>query len=248
MPKEWWKDFFSGPILDLWKEVYDESDTRAEADFILEVLGVPQDAAILDVPCGEGRLTRELASRGYAMTGVDLSLPSLDEGRSNASAKGLNIRWEPRDMRNLPWLAAFDGAFCCGGSFGYFDDKGNAEFVRAVSRSLKPGGRFVLDIGITTETLLPRLRDREWNRVGDFLFLEENQYNFVEGRLNTEYTVIHDGQAVTRVGSNRIYTYSECVRLLESAGFANIQSFGSLARDPFALDSPRLFFVATVKG
>lgn len=248
MPKEWWQDFFSGIIMDLWKEVYDESDTKAEADFILEVLSVPQGGAILDVPSGEGRLTRELASRGYAMTGVDLSLPFLEEGRARAAEKGLNIRWEHRDMRDLPWPAAFDGAFCFGGSFGYFTDEGNAEFLRSACHCLRPGASFVLDIGISTETLLPRLRDREWNHVGEFLFLEENQYDHVEGRLNTEYTVIRNGQAVTRAGSNRIYTYSEFVRLLESAGFAKIQSFGSLARDPFALDSPRLFFVATVKG
>ncbi|MEJ2007219.1 MAG: class I SAM-dependent methyltransferase [Acidobacteriota bacterium] len=248
MAKEWWEDFFSGIILDLWKEVYDESHTKAEADFILEVLSVTQGAAILDVPCGEGRLARDLASRGYALTGVDLSLSFLDEARSKGAGQGLDIRWENRDMRDLPWPAAFDGAYCFGGSFGYFNDKGNAEFLSSVCRSLKPGASFVLDVGISTETLLPRLRDREWTRVGDFLFLEENQYDHVEGRLNTEYTVIRDGRAVTRAGSHRVYTYSEFVRLLESAGFAKIQSFGSLARGPFALDSPRLFFVATVKG
>jgi SAM-dependent methyltransferase len=248
MPREWWEDFFSGIVLDFWKEAYDEPHTKAEADFILELLSVSQGAAILDVPCGEGRLMRELASRGYALTGVDLSLPFLDEGRTRAAGRGLDVRWELRDMRDLPWTAAFDGAFCFGGSFGYFDDEGNAEFMRAVCRSLRPGAGFVLDIGISTETLLPRLREREWTRVGDFLFLEENQYDHAEGRLKTEYTMIRNGQAVTRAGSHRVYTYRELVRLLELAGFDSVRSFGSLAHDPFTLDSARLFFLAAVKG
>jgi SAM-dependent methyltransferase len=248
MPKEWWEDFFSGIVLDFWKEVYDEPHTKAETDFILELLSVTPGAAILDVPCGEGRLSREMASRGYVMTGVDFSLSFLNEARSTAAEKGLDIRWEHRDMRDLPWQAAFDGAFCFGGSFGYFKDDGNADFVRAVFRSLKPGARFILDIGVSTETLLPRLREREWTRVGDFLFLEENQYDHIKGRFNTDYTIVRNGQAETRSGSHRVYTYRELVRLLESAGFADVQSFGSLARDPFALGSPQLFLVGKVKG
>jgi SAM-dependent methyltransferase len=247
MPKEWWEDFFSGIVLDFWKQVFDGTHTKAEADFILEALNVPNGAAILDVPCGEGRLSLEMASRGYSLTGVDFSLPFLNEARSRATEKGLDIRWEQRDMRDLPWQAAFDGAFCFGGSFGYFEDEGNADFVRAVCRSLKPGAGLILEIGVSTETLLPRLRQREWTRVGDFLFLEENQYDHVRGRFNTDYTIVRNGQAETRSGSHRVYTYRELVELLERAGFAHVQSFGSMARDPFTLGSPQLFLVGNVK-
>jgi SAM-dependent methyltransferase len=248
MPKEWWEDFFSGIVLDFWKEVFDETHTKTETDFILEILNVPNGAAILDVPCGEGRLSREMASRGYSVTGVDFSHPFLNEARSRATAKGLDIRWERRDMRNLPWQAAFDGAFCFGGSFGYFEDEGNADFIRAVCRSLKPGTGFILEIGVSMETLFPRLRHREWTRVGDFLFLEENQYDHVNGRLNTDYTIVRNGQAETRSGSHRVYTYRELVGLLEKAGFDHVQSFGSLAHDQFGFGSPQLFLVGNVKG
>lgn len=248
MPQEWWVDFFSGIVLDLWKEVYDEPHTRAEADFILKILKVPNGAALLDVPCGEGRLTRELASRGYALTGVDIAPDFLQEARSKANGKELDIRWEQRDMRDLPWEQVFDGAFCFGGSFGYFEDEGNAAFVRAVCRSLKPGARFVMDIGVSMETLLPRLQLREWTRIGDFLFLEENHYDHVKSRFNTNYTFVRDGQVDTRSGSHRVYTYRELVQLLESAGFADVESFGSLARDPFSLGSAQLFLVGRMKG
>jgi len=248
MTCEWWRTFFSETIVDFWKKVYDESRTKAEADFIQGELNIPPGAAILDVPCGEGRLTRELASRGYGMTGVDLSLPFLDQARASAAEKRLDIRWEHRDMRDLPWHAAFDGAFCFGNSFGYLDDEGNAEFLRAAVRAMKPGARFVLDAGLTTEMLLPRMRDREWMRVGNYLFLEENNYDHAEGRFNTDYTIIRDGQMETKSGSHRIYTYRELIHLMRSAGFSSIQSFGSLARDPFTISSPQLFLVGKVEG
>jgi SAM-dependent methyltransferase len=248
MPNEWWEDFFSGIVLDFWKEVFDEPHTKAEADFLVELLGVSPGSAILDVPCGEGRLSRELASRGYTLTGVDRSDDFLNEARATAARQGLNVRWEHRDMRDLPWQTEFDGAFCFGGSFGYFEDDGNLHFVHAVCRSLKPGARFVMEIGISTETLLPRLLSREWTRFGDFLLLEENHYDHVKGRLNTDYTIVRNGQSVTRSGSHRVYTYHELTRLLECSGFTHIQSFGSLAGDPFGLSSPQLFLLAQAKG
>jgi SAM-dependent methyltransferase len=248
MPKEWWEEFFSGIVLDLWKKVYNEPHTRAEADFILKTLQVPTGAALLDVPCGEGRLARELASRGYAVTGVDISPDFLQEARSRTAEKGLEICWKQSDMRNLPWNREFDGAFCFGGSFGYFEDEGNLDFLRAVCRSLKPGARFVLDIGVSVETLFLRLQMREWTRVGDFLFLEENHYDHAEGRFNTDYTFVRDGKAETRSGSQRVYTYRELLRLMETAGFDDVQSFGSLAREAFTLGSAQLFFVGKVKG
>lgn len=247
MPKEWWEDFFSGVVLDLWKEVYDKPHTSAEADFILKILKVPNGAALLDVPCGEGRLAHELASRGYALTGVDISSDFLQEARSRATEKGLDIRWERRDMRELPWQREFDGAFCFGGSFGYFEDEGNLDLIRAVCRSLKQGARFVLDIGVSTEILLPRLQMREWTRIGDFLFLEENHYDHVRSRFNTDYIFVRDGQVETRSGSQRVYTYRELVLLMEAAGFEDVQSFGSLSREPFTLGSAQLFLVGKMK-
>ena len=68
-------------------------------------------------------------------------------------------------------------AFCFWGSFGYFDEDGNADFLKAISGVLKPGAKFLLDTHIT-ETLLPKLfQERGWKRVGSALVLEERHYD-----------------------------------------------------------------------
>ncbi|MGE0683566.1 MAG: cyclopropane-fatty-acyl-phospholipid synthase family protein, partial [Candidatus Binatia bacterium] len=182
---EWWKPFYSG----LWRNVqlqfWTPEQTQADADFIEQLLHLPPQANVLDIPCGEGRLSRALAARGYRLTGVDITATHLDEARRRAAAQQLAIRWEQRDMRNLPWQAEFGAAFCFWGSFGYFDDEENLKFVQAVFRALKPGGQFLLETHIV-ETLLPIFQERGWQQIGDTLILERRWYDYVQSRVGTE--------------------------------------------------------------
>jgi SAM-dependent methyltransferase len=245
MPTEWWESFFSGVALDLWRQAVKEEQTRAEAGFIHEILQVPPPARLLDVPCGYGRISFELASRGYQMTGVDIARPFLEEARDDAAAHGLSIAYQYGDIRSLPWTAEFDGAICWGNSFGYFEDAGNRAFLNSVAEALRTGGRFILDASSVAELAFLRFREREWAPVGNILFLEENQYDHVSGRMITHYTFIRDGKVEAKTGSHRIYTYREMCGMMEEAGFANVRSYGSLSKEGFHLGSHQLFLAAT---
>ncbi len=245
MASEWWENFFSGMALDLWRAAMPPERTRAEADFLQAALQVPAGAKILDVPCGNGRLSLELAARGYQMTGIDIAREFLDEARSKAAEGKLTIPFYERDMRDLPWQAEFDAAICCGNSFGYFSDDGNVAFLNSVARALKPSARFVVADAAAAEIVLPRFEERSWVQIEDILFLEENRYDFVQGRLHTDYTFVRNGKVEKRSGSHRIYTYRELCRLLEEAGFADIGAFGSLSKEPYKLGAERLILAAT---
>ncbi len=241
----WWQDFFSGVIVDFWLRVPTEEQTRGEADFIEKVLQLGPRARVLDVPCGGGRHSLELAARGYELTGVDLSTDFLKAARTQAAQRQTPVAWEQREMGDLPWHGEFDGAFCFGNSFGYQDDAGNARFLVAVSRALKPKARFVMDTGAVAESLFPAFQERRWFQVGDILFLSHGRYDPVTGRLDTEYTCIRDGKTDTRPASTRIHTYCELCRLFEGAGFANCEGYSSFNLEPFRLGSQRLLLVAT---
>lgn len=248
MPREWWQDFFSGAALDLWRAAMSEERTRAEADFILGLLKLSPNAKVLDVPCGEGRLTREFAAHGFDMTGVDFAADFLKEAEAKSAGRGYKVRWVRRDMRHLHWKAEFDGAFCFGNSFGYFTDQGNVAFLASLSRALKPGARFVLDASGVVEGVLPTLKPRTEMPVGDILFIEENRYDHVKGRLDTGYTFVRGGVSEQKFGSHRLYTYRQIVELLEAAGFENLEAFASTDKEPFAYGSPQLLMVATKKS
>jgi SAM-dependent methyltransferase len=244
-PSDWWRTFFSGMVVESWLKATTAEQTRQEANFIRESLRVPPPARLLDVPCGGGRHCHALAEDGYEMTGVDLSAESLEAANVPSAERSRTIAWEHREMRDLPWPEAFDGAYSLGNSFGYLDDDGNAAFLEAVAGALKPGARFILDTGYVAESLLPVLQERAWHPIGDMIMLAHRRYDPVEGRLHVEYTFIRDGAMDKRSMSARIHTCREVCRLLEEAGFCDLQAYGSLAKEPFRLGSNRLLMVAT---
>jgi SAM-dependent methyltransferase len=203
------------------------------------MLAVPSGAELLDVPCGGGRLSLALARRGYRLTGVDWSSEFLKHARSRDAAHA--VTWEQRDMRDLPWRARFDGAFCVGNSFGYLDDEGNAAFLRAVARALKPGARFVLETPMVLENLLGHLQDRAWWKVGDVHLLVVNRYDHTRERLDIEYTFVSEGRFDVRCGSHRAYSYRELFELIQAAGFTVEPD------QPWTRDAHSVSFIATRK-
>jgi SAM-dependent methyltransferase len=233
----WWEHFFKGVSVDLWLQAVPPEHTAREAEFLARALAAPAGAELLDVPCGGGRLSLALASRGYRMTGVDFSPEFLAHARACVGSN--RITWEQRDMRDLPWPARFDGAFCVGNSFGYLDDPGNASFLRAVAAALKPGARFILETPMVLENLLPHIQDREWWKVGDLHLLVANQYDHTTGRLEIEYTFVSNGRLEVRRGSHQALTYRQLVDRLETAGFAVELS------QPWTRDAHAVTFIAT---
>jgi SAM-dependent methyltransferase len=240
----WFEDFFQGIALDLWRQAMPPERTRAEADFLERALRLRPGARVLDVPCGSGRHAIDLASRGFRPTGVDFSREQIEEARRRASAAGLAIEWRQADMRDLPWQGEFDGGFSLGNSFGYLEPAGTRAFLQAVSRTLRPGARFALDYGLAAESILPRIREREWSQIGDILFLEENRYHVADGCVETTYTFVRGGETHTRTGLQWVHTVREIHGFLAEAGLMVESLSGSPEGEPFGVGAPYLLLVA----
>ena len=142
MKINWYEDFFHGVANDLWRKCLSPEQTRAEANFLEKTLG--PKSRLLDVPCGNGRHSLELAKRGCRVTGVDISAEFIQEAVTHAAAAGINAEFVHGDMKRLAWESEFDGAFCFGNSFGYLEQADIAAFVAGVARALKPDGHFVI--------------------------------------------------------------------------------------------------------
>jgi SAM-dependent methyltransferase len=241
----WAESFFTGTFVEMWLRATTDEQTRAEADFLEKALRLPAGARVLDVPCGGGRHSLELASRGYQMTGVDISAEFLAVARSRAAERQLSIAWEKRPMLDLPWRGEFDGAYCVGNSLGGLDDDETAAFFGAVARALKPGARFVVDNGTIAECLLPSLKERFWMPVGDILFLIRTRYDHERGRLGMDFTMVRGGKEERKSGFQQVYTYRQFCAMLAAAGFEGFEGHGGYGPEPFCLGSHNLVLVAS---
>jgi SAM-dependent methyltransferase len=182
----WYENSFHGLALEVWSAMTTPQQTHTEADFLEAKLGLKLGARVLDVPCGNGRHSTELASRGYRVSAIDTAEEYIREARAQSAA----VEFTCGDMRRLEGASEFDGAFCWGNSFGYMDDAANRQFLASVTRALKPGARFVLDTSIVAETVLPAFQPRQWHRLGEMFFLSNATYDAKESCVRTEHIFI----------------------------------------------------------
>jgi SAM-dependent methyltransferase len=236
----WERNFFRGIAVDMWRQAMTPEWTRPEADFFERALRLEPQARLLDVPCGNGRHAIELASRGYRMTGLDQSEEFIAEARSAPHP----IQWILGDMRELDFVAQFDGAYCFGNSFGYLDHEEARQFLTGIARALKPGARFALETGMAAESILPSLEQKHWYRVGDILMLSQNQYHPAESRLDIEYTFLRGSEAATRPSTSYVFTVAELCRMHNQAGLQTVELLSSVSGEPYRLGSQRLIIVS----
>ena len=141
-------------IYDILAPFYDaingEVDYKRWADFIEKIIEKElkfSPELVLDLGCGTGKMTRELSSRGYDMTGVDYSPEMLGVARREAEREGLDILWLCQDMCELDLYGTVDVAVSCLDCINHLTKK--SELSRALARVhnfLSPGGLFIFDI------------------------------------------------------------------------------------------------------
>jgi SAM-dependent methyltransferase len=139
----WFKDWFNSPYYYL---LYFKRDKKEAADFInklIEYLNPPPGSYMLDIACGKGRHSVQLASKGFDVTGIDLSEDSIEKAKQKETG---NLHFYLHDMRLPFWINYFDYAFNFFTSFGYFRTRREHDnAIRTVAQSLKPNGIFVID-------------------------------------------------------------------------------------------------------
>jgi ubiquinone/menaquinone biosynthesis C-methylase UbiE len=252
IPANWFEHFFYGITLDLWRKAIPAEHTKAEAEFLIEVLKCKPGAHMLDVPCGNGRLSFALAKHGYRVTGVDISEEFIEEARDVARASCALTGETPvpqfilGDMRSIESKNLYDAAFCFGNSFGFMAYADMEKFLSGVAQALKPSARFVVNTGMAAESVLPDFEEQSCHEIGDMSIEIKERYNAEESCVDSEYVFERNGTKESRFAKHWIYTAAEIGRMHERAGFKVVDCYGSLKLEPFKLGSRELFVVAEV--
>jgi 2-polyprenyl-3-methyl-5-hydroxy-6-metoxy-1,4-benzoquinol methylase len=228
--KQWYESLFENYGKKYDSEVFTQG-TLGECDFIEREIGGNRNIRILDIGCGTGRHSIELARRGYTVTGIDLSESMLIRAKEKALSTDVLVDFQRHDARDLPFRSEFDLAIMlCEGSFPLMEtDEMNYAILRSAALSLKPKGKLVFT---TLNGLFPL-----FHSVKDFLAsvhqegnatYENNPFDLMTFRDKNITTATNDlGETVELFCNERYYVPSEITWLLKSLDFTTIEIFGA---------------------
>jgi SAM-dependent methyltransferase len=242
--REWFRGFFDATYIETDGPALTPRRTRAEIDFVVRALGLRPGARVLDVPCGFGRHSAELARRGYAAVGVDLSPVMLAAARRRYR-EGNQLRFIQKDMRRLLYRAEFDAVVCLFTSFGYFTERENVATLRRMAHALKPGGRLLLDHrNPAFDRALPT---HSWRQPRPGLYVLWTLE--VDPRTNVHeatWLIVRRGsrRVLRKAFRLRLWTLPQWGRHLREAGLRLVRAYGDFRGRPFRRESPRLLLLA----
>ena len=198
---------------------------------------------VLDLCCGFGRISAELARRGFSVTGVDITESYLDTAREEAGLDNLDIEYVLADTRDFVRPDYFDLAVNLYISLGYFDtDEQDLQVLRNVYKSLKKDGTFIIET-LGKEIAVRDFIEAEWFERAGFTVLTEYEALDSWTRLKNRWILIKGEKRIEKVFSQRLYAASELKAIMSEAGFINIDIFGDWDEKPYDHNAKKLIAV-----
>jgi D-alanine-D-alanine ligase len=207
--------------------VEDKQITSNEVELFTSILNTPKDSAILDLACGQGRHSIEMAKRGFTnITGLDRSHYLIRKAKSVMQQEGLKIGFKEGDARKLPFTADnFDVVMILGNSFGYFEsNEDDIMILKEVFRVLKPGGTFLIDVA-DGSYLREHFQPRSWEWIDKKYFVcrERSLANDNERLISREIiSHVEKGILVDQFYAERLYSSDMLTDIFTRSGYKDI--------------------------
>ncbi len=228
LPDEWWRTLFNAVYLSTDGDVVEnEANTKMEINLLASVIDLNKNGRILDLCCGQGRHSIELARRGYNyLTGIDRSGYLIRLARKRAKAAFLKINFKEGDARRFSLAnSSQDCVIMMGNSFGYFDrQEDDVAVLTAIKRVLKSGGQLVLDL-TDGDWMKENFEPRSWEWIDKNQFVcRERSLSKNRDRLISREVVVHAERGVIadQFYAERLYSKELICQLLEEVGFHNV--------------------------
>ena len=225
---DWWRNIFNANYLRTDGDVVeDETITREEIDLFTGILAPSKDSMILDLCCGQGRHSLELAKRGFNnIVGLDRSHYLINRSRMLNKLQGGNITFKEGDARKLPFSPdTFDYVIIAGNSFGYFESmQDDLKVLKEVMRILKPWGKVLIDV-TDGDYMKNNFLPRSWEWIDKSYFvcrersLSENQERLISREVITH---VKKGVIADQFYAERLYTQASFGDLLKHANFEGV--------------------------
>lgn len=220
---------------------------------ILEEYGI-KEGLLLDLGCGTGSLTEELAKSGYDMIGVDISGDMLEIAQKKRADSGLDILYLMQDMREFELYGTVRAVVSICDSLNYImSGEDLLDVFRLVNNYLDPGGIFVFDLNtaykyreLIGDTTIAENRE-SCSFIWENTYYEEehvNEYDLTifnreESGLYRKYEESHFQKA---------YELETIQALLAQAGMEYMAAYDAFTKEPPKVDSERIYIIAKERG
>jgi SAM-dependent methyltransferase len=239
-------DFFGLDYLRLNQPFLTEEKTQRETEAILFILGLPTGSKLLDLCCGYGRHSLQLAAAGFQVSGLDVNEGFLEIARRDANEAGTEIRWLCSDMRVIPYMNEFDAVINIFNAFGYLENSAEDQKVLdAVNRALKPGGLFLIDT-INRDAMIHGFIPESITRYPDgMILLEERQIDILTSCGTIQQEILFpEGNRHCHTMIIRLYSLTELAGMLHRAGFELLDYYGGFDRTPLTWATKQMILLA----
>lgn len=240
--KEWFEKWFSSKY---YLELYshrDEEDARWIINLLQRSIPFSTQSRVLDIACGAGRHSIELARRGFDVTGFDLSPYLIGEARKvlkDSKEKGLRLNFKILDMRYFNFKGNFDIALNIFSSFGYFDDDdSNFSVFRNASDSIRQNGYFLFDY-LNKDYLLKNIVPSSTTSKGKYKIIQKRN---VTGNFVRKEITIKDGKLTAGFEERlKLYSPNEIKKALALFDFKVEKTFGDYFGNKFSKNDSQRF-------
>ncbi len=240
IPANWFEPWFNSPYYHILYDQRSEEEAAAFIDRLVAQLAPPADARLLDIACGKGRHSRQLAAKGFDVTGIDLASESIAYA---LQFENEHLHFYQQDMRNAFHSNAYDYAFNFFTSIGYFHtDQEDARTFSNFALALKPGGHLVIDF-LNTHQAVRQLKAQQQLTKQGIVFDVRKEY---DGKYFYKQIQVSDkDQHFTFYEKLRAFTLADFELLFNKNGLHIEQCFGDYALNKYdAASSSRLIIVA----
>lgn len=238
--------FFGEQYMKEYAHMLPPERTKFEINFVEKAMKLKRGAKVLDLACGHGRHSIELASRGYKVTGQDLNSYFLKLAEDSAKVEKVNVRWVKSDMRRIPFTKEFDAVINLFTAFGCLENDGEDEKVmKQIYKALKPKGKFLLDVA-NRDRIIRHYIEKDWMILPDSTIeLTEKKYDAIKGGHDDIRTYLYpDGKRKQFVLKVRMYTITELISMMNRSGFEFKKAFGDYNFNPYDFNSRRCIILA----
>lgn len=237
---DWFETWFDTTYYHTLYKHRDDKEAEKFISNLLEYLKLPNGSKCLDLACGKGRHSLFLNKKGLNVTGLDLSVNSIESAKS---LENDTLRFDVHDMREVYKDEKFDAIFNLFTSFGYFDSNvDNLKVLNSIHRMLKDSGVLVIDFMNAKKT------------IANLVASEVKEIDEITFKLKRSFDGQHIHKNIRFTDKNKDFSFNERVqaltkedfeRLLEESGFNIETTFGDFNLNSFdELKSNRLIIIA----